>query len=112
MGGISLALSQKAIEVMSNICAYISSGQTSTPGVQVPNSPHWYPEGMRITLDISESDIKEICRITGERKKGSAIRKFVVDSLMLKRRARLAQKFIDGEWGVEVKGFEATQDDD
>jgi hypothetical protein len=27
----------------------------------------------------------------------------------LKRREALAQKFISGEWGVELKGFEAGQ---
>jgi hypothetical protein len=64
---------------------------------------------MKITVNISDSDIKEICRVTGERKKGPAIRKLVADALMLKRREKLAQKFIDAEWGVELKGFEAAQ---
>ncbi len=64
---------------------------------------------MKITVDIPDSEIKEICRVTGERKKGPAIRKLVTDALMLKRRENLAKKFIDGEWGVELKGFEAGQ---
>ena len=64
---------------------------------------------MKITVDISDSEKKEICRVTGERKKGPAIRKLVADALMLKRREKLAQKFIDAEWGVELKGFEAGQ---
>ncbi len=64
---------------------------------------------MKITVEISDSEIKEICRVTGERKKGPAIRKLVVDALMLKRREKLAQKFIDGEWGVELKGVEAAR---
>jgi hypothetical protein len=64
---------------------------------------------MKITVELSDSDIKEICQITGERKKGPAIRKLVADALMLKRRALLAQKFISGDWGVELEGFEAGQ---
>ena len=64
---------------------------------------------MKITVDISDSEIKEICRVTGERKKGPAIRKLVADALRLKRREKLAQKFIDAEWGVELKGFESVQ---
>jgi hypothetical protein len=64
---------------------------------------------MKITVEISDSDIKEICRVTGESKKGPAIRKLVTDALMLKRREKLAQKFITNEWGVELKGFEAAQ---
>ena len=64
---------------------------------------------MKITVEISESDIKEVCRLTGESKKGPAIRKLVADALMLKRREKIAQKFIAGTWGVDLKGFEATQ---
>jgi hypothetical protein len=63
---------------------------------------------MKITIEISDSEIKEICRMTGERRKAQAVRKLVADALMLKRRERLAQKFIDGVWGVELKGFEPT----
>lgn len=64
---------------------------------------------MKVTVDISDSDLKEICFFTGEKKKGPAIRKLVVDALMLKRRKQQAQKFISGEWGVELEGYEATQ---
>jgi hypothetical protein len=64
---------------------------------------------MKITVEIPDSDIKEICRVTGEKKKGPAIRKLVADALMLKRREKLAQKFIEGKWGVDLKGFEAAQ---
>jgi hypothetical protein len=63
---------------------------------------------MKITVDISDSDIREICHVTGESKKGPAIRKLVAYALMLKRREKLAQKFITREWGVELKGFEAA----
>ena len=64
---------------------------------------------MKITVEFPDSEIKEICRVTGERKKGPAIRKLVAGALMLKRREMLAEKFISGEWGVELKGFEAGQ---
>ena len=55
---------------------------------------------MKITVDISDWDPKDICRVTGERKKGPAIRKLVAEALLLKRRATLAQKFISYPWGV------------
>jgi len=64
---------------------------------------------MKITVEIPDSDIKEICRLTGESKKGPAIRKLVMDALLLKRREKLAQKFITSEWGVELKGYEEAQ---
>jgi hypothetical protein len=64
---------------------------------------------MKITVELSDSEVREICRVTGEKKKGPAIRRLVTDALMLKRREKLAQKFIDAEWGVELKDFEAKQ---
>ncbi len=64
---------------------------------------------MKITVEFPDSEVKEICRVTGEKKKGPAIRKLVGEALMLKRREALAQKFIRGEWGVELKGFEEAR---
>ena len=64
---------------------------------------------MRVTVDIPESDLEEICFFTGEKKKGPAIRKMVTDALMLKRREHLAQKFISGEWGADFEGLKEMQ---
>ena len=49
---------------------------------------------MKITVDLPDSDLKEICLYTGERKKGPAIRKLVTEALRLKRREMLALKFV------------------
>ena len=68
-----------------------------------------YFESMKVTVEFPDSEIAEICRVTGERKKGPAIRKLVADALRMKRRELLAEKFISGEWGVDLKGFEAAQ---
>ena len=64
---------------------------------------------MKITVELSDSELKDICRITGERKKGPAIRKLVVDALMMKRREEIAGKFISGKWSVQLTGFEAAR---
>jgi hypothetical protein len=62
---------------------------------------------MKISVELSDSELKEICYMTGEIKKGPAIRKLVVDALMLKRRQDMAAAFISGKIGLELKGFEA-----
>lgn len=67
---------------------------------------------MKISVELSDSDIKAICKITGEIKKGPAIRKLVVEALQMKQREISAQKFISGTWGVELKGFEKGQEID
>ena len=64
---------------------------------------------MKITVEIPESDLREICQVTGERKKGPAIRKLVTDALQMKRRKRFVAEVLAGEWSVELKGFEESE---
>ena len=66
-----------------------------------------YADRMKVTVEFPDSDLDEICRVTGERKKGLAIRKLVLDALLVKQRAEIAEKFISGEWRAELAGFEA-----
>ena len=64
---------------------------------------------MKISVELSDSELKDICRLTGERKKGPAIRKLVVDALMMKRRGDLAGKFIAGKGAMELSDFEPSR---
>jgi len=66
---------------------------------------------MKMTVDLSEKDIKDIMRYTKIRKKGPAITKFVVNELMLKRRRELSEKFLTGEWSVELPSIEELRKD-
>jgi hypothetical protein len=61
---------------------------------------------MKISVEFSASEMDEIRRLTGESKKGPAIRKIVVDALMMKKREEIARRFISGEWSADLKGFE------
>jgi len=51
-----------------------------------------------------------ILEFTGERKKGPAIRRLMEEALQQRRRAQIAQRFLSGEWGVELETFEADQE--
>ena len=64
---------------------------------------------MKITVDLPESELREISRITGIAKKGPAIRKLVADTLLLQRRAEVSAKFLSGEWSAKLDGYEATR---
>ena len=64
---------------------------------------------MKITVEISDSELNEIRHFTGESKKGPAIRKMVVDALMLKRRQAIGKNFISGKWGTDLPGFEKSR---
>jgi hypothetical protein len=64
---------------------------------------------MKITVDLPEIELTEICEITGISKKGPAIRKLLADTLQAQRRAKIAGKFLSGEWSTELKDFEASK---
>jgi hypothetical protein len=64
---------------------------------------------MKISVELSDSELKEVCRFTGLKKKGPAIRKLVVDALAIKRRKALFEPILSGTWGAELEGFEEAR---
>jgi hypothetical protein len=67
---------------------------------------------MKVTVELSDKEMGEILAFTGERKKGPAIRRLMEEALQQRRRAHVAQRFLSGEWGVELESFEADQERD
>ena len=65
---------------------------------------------MKVTVELSDNEIAEILDLTGERKKGPAIRRLMEEALQQRRRAQVAQRFLRGEWGVELETDEADQE--
>jgi hypothetical protein len=65
---------------------------------------------MKVTVEISDNEMAEILDFTGERKKGPAIRRLMEEALQQRRRAQVAQRFLSGEWGVELETYEADQE--
>jgi hypothetical protein len=64
---------------------------------------------MKVTVELSDQEMAEILELTGERKKGPAIRRLMEEALQQHRRAQIAQRFLSGEWGVELETYEADQ---
>jgi Arc/MetJ family transcription regulator len=64
---------------------------------------------MRVTIDLPEADLKEICRITGISRRSTAIRKLVADTLLRHRRVEISGKFLSDEWSAELENFEAKR---
>ena len=64
---------------------------------------------MKITVELPENDLRDICRITGEKKKGPAIRKLLADALMLQRRREIAEKYVSGELGTNAPPWQETR---
>jgi len=67
---------------------------------------------MKVTVGLSDQEMAEVIELTGERKKGPAIRRLMAEALQQRRRARIAERFLSGDWGVDLEGFEAEQERD
>lgn len=65
---------------------------------------------MKVTVEIADSDLSDVLALTGERKKGPAIRLLMEQALQLRRRQRIAERFLSGEWGVELQGYEEARE--
>jgi len=65
---------------------------------------------MKVTVELSDREMAEIFDLTGERKKGPAIRRLMEEALQQRRRAQIAQRVLSGEWGVELETYEADQE--
>ena len=72
----------------------------------------WNVKTMKVTVELSDHEMAEILDLTGERKKGPAIRRLMAEALQQRRRAQIAQRFLSGEWGVELESLEADQQRD
>ena len=54
---------------------------------------------MKVSVEVSDSELQEILELTGELKKGPAIRRLMEQALQLRRRQR-----------VELAGYEQAQE--
>jgi hypothetical protein len=66
---------------------------------------------MKVTVEISERDLSEILRITGESRKGAAIRQLAMEALMLKKRREMLDELEAGKWSVDLPTIETLRQD-
>ncbi len=67
---------------------------------------------MKITVEISEKELEKITKLTGNRKKGPAIRQLLGEALASRRRAEITARYLKGQWSAELPAFEATRQAD
>ena len=65
---------------------------------------------MKITIEISEKDLKDVMRFSGERKKGPAISKFLATELMMQRRRELSDEVMSGKVRFDFPNWESMQE--
>jgi hypothetical protein len=62
---------------------------------------------MKITVEFSEKELREILKITRNKKKGPAIRQLAIEGLMLKKR----REMLDDAWNVDLIPIEILRQD-
>lgn len=71
----------------------------------------YYSSDMKITVEMSDTELLEILRITHEKRKGAAIRQLALEALMLKRRRELLDEAEAGKWSVDLPPIERLRED-
>ena len=66
---------------------------------------------MKISVELSEKELNDVIRFSGEKKKGPAIRKFIVTELMLKRRREISRKVLAAKWGAALPLIDVLRKD-
>lgn len=66
---------------------------------------------MKVTVEMSDIEIKEVLKYSGERMKGPAIRHLAIEELNYRKRLEMNAKFHSGEWGVELADADGIRKD-
>jgi hypothetical protein len=64
---------------------------------------------MKVTVDVSANDLKDILRFSGEKKGGAGISKLVRAGLMLGRRRELSDEVLAGRFRVCFPDWESSR---
>ena len=55
---------------------------------------------MKITVEVNPKDMRDLMRLSGEKRRDAAVAKFLASSLQLSRRREVLDKFLTGEWST------------
>jgi hypothetical protein len=72
---------------------------------------HIYCLDMKVTVEVSDAELREILKATQEKRKGAAIRQLALEALMLKKRRELLDEVEAGKWSVELPPIESLRED-
>jgi hypothetical protein len=66
---------------------------------------------MKVTVEMSDTELREILKITREKRKGAAIRQLALEALMMKKRRELLDEIEAGKWSVDLPAIENLRED-
>jgi len=71
----------------------------------------YYISTMKVTVEVSDEELKDILKATREKRKGAAIRQLALEALMLKKRRELLDEVEAGKWSVDLPPIERLRED-
>ena len=66
-------------------------------------------QGMRITVDIEDTELNELLKLTGEKKKSSAVNKVVTDYLNRKKAKEFGRLLREGSFDYPMTNDEVEK---
>jgi hypothetical protein len=70
-----------------------------------------YEFNVKVTVELSDAELREILRVTREKRKGAAIRQLALEALMLKKRRELLDEAEAGKWSIDLPPIERLRED-
>lgn len=70
-----------------------------------------YKGSMRITVDIEDTDLAELLKLTGEKKKSSAVNKVVVDYLNRRKAKEFGRLLREGDFDIDFTNEDVERGD-
>ena len=59
---------------------------------------------MKVSVEISDMELRDVQRVSGDKRKGPAIRSLAMEALQLRKRRAMTEKFATGAWSVTLPG--------
>lgn len=69
-------------------------------------------KSMKISVEFSEKELKDIAKFSSQSKKGPAIREIVLEALRRKKIRQMTEEVLSGKWGIdwEYSDFEEKEE--
>ena len=66
---------------------------------------------VKVTVEVSDVEMKQILKVTREKRKGAAIRQLALEAMMLKKRREILDELEAGKWSVDLPPIETLRAD-
>ena len=66
---------------------------------------------MKIAVEMTAAEIREMHKVTRQRRRGDAVRQLALEALKLKKRHALSDRILAREWSVDLPDLGALREE-